>query len=220
MAVHVYTASGAVLAFLATLAAFRDDFRAALLWLFAANVVDATDGVLARAARVRERTPFTDGAHLDDIVDYLTFVFVPALVLFRSGALPDTAAPAVVCAILLSSAYGFSRTDAKTPDGFFTGFPSYWNIVAAYMVAATTPVWLNAAVLSVLAALVFAPVGWIYPTRMPTLRALTVVLGALWAAVLLAVLVRLPEPSPRLLAASLVFPVYYTVLSVYLHMRR
>jgi phosphatidylcholine synthase len=220
MAVHVYTASGAVLAFLATLAAFRDDFRAALLWLFAANVVDATDGVLARAARVRERTPFTDGAHLDDIVDYVTFVFVPALVLYRSGALPDTAALAVVCAVLLSSAYGFSRTDAKTPDGFFTGFPSYWNIMAAYIVAAGTPAWLNAAVLIGLSALVFAPVGWIYPTRMPTLRTLTIVLGALWSAVLLAVLVRLPEPSPRLLAVSLFFPVYYTVLSVYLHMRR
>ena len=87
--------------------------------------VDATDGLLARKARVKERLPAFDGARLDDVVDYLTFVFLPVLFLYRSGALPDGWGGAVASVVLLSSAYGFaSANDAKTNDHFFTGFPS------------------------------------------------------------------------------------------------
>src|SRR5215210_6256717 len=86
--VHAYTASGAVLAFAAVLATFQDRFRAAFVLLIASTIVDATDGILARRARVKEVTPGFDGARLDDIVDYLTFVFVPLLILYRAGHLP------------------------------------------------------------------------------------------------------------------------------------
>jgi phosphatidylcholine synthase len=90
--------------------------------------VDATDGVLARMARVKEVTPSFDGARLDDIVDYLTFTFLPILLLYHAGDLPADWGWIPVAAVLLSSAYGFSPTDAKTSDNYFTGFPSYWNI--------------------------------------------------------------------------------------------
>src|SRR5678816_465256 len=130
---HLYTASSAVLALLATIAIFEYRFRDAFFWLAATIVVDSSDGVLARAVRVRECLPWFNGAKLDDIVDYLTYVFVPALFVWRSLLVPAAWTIPVASAMLLSSAYGFNREDAKTSDHFFTGFPSYWNIVVFYL---------------------------------------------------------------------------------------
>ncbi len=107
--------------------------------MIAATVVDATDGVLARAADVERLTPGLDGARLDDIVDYVTFVFLPMLVVYRSGLVGGVPGFLTVSIVLLSSAYGFAFSDAKTGDHFFTGFPSYWNIVALYLYAAQLP---------------------------------------------------------------------------------
>ncbi len=218
--VHLYTASGAVAAFFGTLAVFDGRYRLALLWMVAATVVDATDGLLARKARVKERLPAFDGARLDDIVDYLTFVFLPVLFLFRSGALPAGWGGGIASIVLLSSAYGFASADAKTNDHFFTGFPSYWNIVALYLhIAGLAPV-VNAMILLVLSALVFWRVGYVYPTRTPTLRGLTLALGACWTVVVIAMIVMLPRVPSALFAVSFAFPVYYTALSFVLHVRR
>ena len=146
--VHAFTASGALLAYLALTDAIGGNFRRAFLWLAASTMVDAVDGALARLARVKERTPEFNGSKLDDIVDYLTFVFVPAFIVHGAGLLPDGPVGfVVVAAVLLSSAYGFNREDAKTADHFFTGFPSYWNIVAVYMVALRLAPGANAAIL-------------------------------------------------------------------------
>src|SRR5512135_2375835 len=128
-AVHAFTASGAVMGLAALDATAQGDFRAAFLWMIAATAVDGVDGWLARLARVGERAPGLDGRRLDDIVDYLTYVVAPAFLLLRSALLPAAVAWPLAGAMLLASAYGFSRADAKTPDHFFTGFPSYWNIV-------------------------------------------------------------------------------------------
>ena len=136
--VHLYTASGAIAAFAGTLAVIAGNYREAFLWMIAATFVDATDGVLARRARVKEALPGFDGARLDDIVDYLTYVFLPVLLLYHARDLPGGAPGLVVAAaVLLSSAYAFASADAKTDDSFFTGFPSYWNIVALYLHVAT-----------------------------------------------------------------------------------
>lgn len=218
--VHAYTASGTVLAFAATLAVFDAHYRSALLLLAAATLIDATDGMLARAARVHEVTPAIDGARLDDIVDYLTYVFVPILLLFRAGDLPSRWGAVAVIAVLLSSAYGFCAADAKTGDNFFTGFPSYWNIVAVYLHAASLPVAVNAATLLVLSGLVFVRIGYVYPTRTPVLRGLTIGLGAVWGLLVAAIIVMMPDVPPVLVAGSLFYPVYYVVLSLTLHARR
>jgi phosphatidylcholine synthase len=219
-AVHAYTASGTVVAFAATLAVFDAHYRAAFMLLVAATLIDATDGVLARAARVREVTPGIDGARLDDIVDYLTYVFVPLLLLFRAGDLPSSWGGVAVMAVLLSSAYGFCATDAKTEDDFFTGFPSYWNIVAVYLHVASLPAGVNAAILVVLSGLVFVRIGYVYPTRTLVLRRLTIGLGAVWGMMVAAIIVMMPEVPPLLVAGSLFFPIYYVVLSLTLHARR
>jgi phosphatidylcholine synthase len=218
--VHLYTAAGTLAAFFGTVAVFDDRYRDAFLWMTAATLVDATDGILARLARVRELLPGFDGARLDDIVDYLTFVFLPVLLLYRSGALPGEWDASITSLVLLSSAYGFASGDAKTHDHFFTGFPSYWNIVALYLHAARTPPWFNAGLLVALSALVFVRVGFVYPSRTPTLRTVTVVLASIWALMIIGVIVLLPDPPRPLLLGSLFFPIYYIVLSLVLHGRR
>ena len=219
-AVHLYTALGTVCAFGAVLAGVQADYRLAFLWLMAATFIDATDGVLARAADVKTHVPHFDGARLDDIVDYLTYVFAPVFLMSRAGVLPEMWGVAVAAIVLLSSGYGFASTDAKADDHFFTGFPSYWNIVALYLFAAELPQAANAAILLVLSALVFVRIGYVYPTRTPDLRGLTIGLGAAWALMLIAIILLMPEVPRLLLLVSLFFPVYYTVLSLVLQGRR
>jgi phosphatidylcholine synthase len=218
--VHFYTASGAVLAFASTLAAIGGRYRDAFLYLVVATVVDATDGMFARRAGIPAATPGFDGARLDDIVDYLTFVFVPMLILYLAGDLPGEWGVGVIAAVLLASGYGFASLDAKTSDHFFTGFPSYWNIVALYLHAAGTPPIFNGVLLLAFVVMVFVRIGYVYPSRTPVLRTLTNVLGVIWALMMLAVVWLLPEAPRSLLIGSLFFPVYYTVLSFWLHFRR
>lgn len=203
-----------------TAAIFQGRYQTAFLLMVAATVIDGTDGMFARWARVKALTPRFDGARLDDIVDYLTFVFVPALLLYRAGTLPPQWAGLVVSSVLLSSAFGFSALDAKTEDCFFTGFPSYWNIVALYLYAAQLPQAVNAAILLVLSGLVFVRIGYVYPTRTPVLRGLTIALCAMWGAMVLQMILMLPDVPGLLLIASLFFPVYYFVLSLVLNARR
>lgn len=218
--VHAYTASGALMGLAGVLAVVAGDYRQAFAWMFAATVVDGTDGVLARRARVKEVTPGFDGARLDDIVDYLTFVFLPAFLLVHAGLLPQGLSFVVASAMLLSSAYGFASIDAKTSDHFFTGFPSYWNIVALYLFVLGLTSIVNAAIVLMLAALVFVRIGYVYPTRTPTLRVTTLTLMVAWGVMLLGIIWWLPSPPRTLVLASLTFPVYYALLSFVLHARR
>jgi phosphatidylcholine synthase len=218
--VHLYTASGVVLAFLAARAAIDHDYRAAFFWLGVQIVVDATDGVLARLARVSERIPWFDGAKLDDIVDYLTYVFVPALLVWRALIVPDAWTVPVAAAMLLSSAYAFNRDDAKTADHFFTGFPSYWNLVVFYLVMAGWSQTTNLIVLLTFVALVFVPIRYVYPSRTPAWRGTTIALGLIWAVLALRMLWQYPDVSRPLFWASLLYPVYYAVLSFVLQTRR
>jgi phosphatidylcholine synthase len=217
---HLYTASSAVIALLATIAVFEYRFRTAFFWLALAIIVDSSDGLLARAVRVKQRLPWFNGAKLDDIVDYLTYVFVPALVVWRSLLVPASWTIPVASAMLLSSGYGFNREDAKTSDHFFTGFPSYWNIVVFYLFVMHWSQVVNAIVLLVLAVFVFVPIRYLYPSRTPQLRSLTILLGLVWGVTLLVMLWELPVVSSRLLWGSLVFPVYYVVLSLVVGRKR
>jgi phosphatidylcholine synthase len=218
--VHLYTASSAVLALLATRAIFEYRFRDAFFWLGVAIMIDSSDGVFARAARVSQRLPWFNGAKLDDIVDYLTYVFVPAVFVWRALLVPDAWTIPVASAMLLSSAYGFNRDDAKTSDHFFTGFPSYWNLVVFYLFLMHESQVVNALVLIALAVLVFVPIRYLYPSRTPTLRALTVALGIAWGITLLVMVWQLPAISAPLLWGSLAFPIYYVVLSLVVGWRR
>jgi phosphatidylcholine synthase len=217
---HLYTASGAVFAFLAARAVIEFDYRAAFFWLGVQVVVDATDGALARALRVSERLPWFNGAKLDDIIDYLTYVFVPALFVWRAILVPDSWIVYVTSAMLLSSAFGFNRDDAKTEDHFFTGFPSYWNIVVFYLMVLRLPDTVNGVILLALGAMVFVPLRYVYPSRTTVLRVPTNVLAAIWGVLIGVMLWQYPAISTPVLLTSLVFPVYYFGLSLWLQFVR
>jgi phosphatidylcholine synthase len=218
-AVHGYTASGVLLALAALRAVGAGDFRTAFLWLALAVLVDATDGVLARAVDVKRVVPEIDGAHLDDIIDYLTFVFVPIALMHAADLLVGPVGLAAGGLALLVSALRFVHRDAKTADHFFTGFPSYWNVVAFYCWIFAVPAPLCAALVLVLSGLVPSGLRFVYPSRMTWLRGPTVVLGILWGAALLVLLWQYPEPPTGLATASLLYPAYYSGLSFYLQCR-
>jgi phosphatidylcholine synthase len=217
---HAYTATGTVWAFLATAMTFSGNFRAAFIFLVVATFVDSTDGVLARALEVKERIPHFDGGLLDNIIDYMTFVFVPALIVWQAGLAGPAAFP-ICAAMLMSSAYGFAHAGAKVDvgDHFFTGFPSYWNIVVVYLYILHLPQVVNAIMLAVLAVLVFVPIRYIYPSRTRTFQGMTLFLGSTWALLFTFMIFRLPETGGPWTALSLVFPIWYVGLSLYLHGR-
>ena len=218
--VHAYTATGAVLAFVGAWAVVHGNDQLALGSMFVATIVDATDGALARYARVKDLLPEVDGARIDDIVDYITFVFLPMLLLEAAGGLHRSMALPVIAVVLLSSMYGFVAPDAKSSDHFFTGFPSYWNIVVLYLMLFRVPPAYNAIILLALSALVFVRIGYVYPSRTPTLRGVTLVLASAWGVLVGAIIWMWPAPPSWMAIGSLVFPVYYTVLSFVLHARR
>ena len=216
-AVHAYTASGLLAGFLSLQAIFVGNAGQAFGWMLVAVLIDATDGVLARAVQVKRILPWLDGTKLDDIVDYFTYVIIPIIFLYQFQLLPASGTLLFVAAALLASAYGFCQAEAKTQDFFFTGFPSYWNIVAFYLYTGGTPVWLNGGLVLLLAICVFIPIRYIYPTRTVRLRRLTNILGALWVGVLLVLLSQLPHAHSWLVIVSLYYPLYYIVLSLYFH---
>jgi phosphatidylcholine synthase len=217
--VHLLTASSAPAGLLAVLAIWRGDAATAFGWMAYALAVDSIDGTLARAVGVKQVVPTFDGTKLDDIVDYFSYAIVPALFLVHMDIVPPASAVPLAAGIVLASAYGFSQTAAKTADHYFTGFPSYWNILVFYLYALGWPRALNAAIVVLLTIGVFVPLRYIYPSRMHVLRGFTVGFGMVWGVTVLYMLAHL-EGTPRaLLIGSLLFPAYYVGLSIVLHLR-
>ncbi len=219
--VHAYTASGVVLAFLTVVAVMEGDTVRGL-WLFlAAMVVDGTDGMLARWVEVKRHVPWFDGALLDNIVDYITYAFLPMVLLWSAGYLGDGTSATVLAVVpLLASVYQFCRVDAKTDDHLFLGFPSYWNIAAFYVVVLDLQPAAVTVVLLVCAALVFVPIGYVYPSRTTMLQKTTLVLTILWLTSYAVLLTQVPDPQVVWLTISVAYVVYYVALSLYLTAHR
>ena len=224
-AVHVYTASGVALAFWAAMETCRaePDPRTVFALLAGAVVVDATDGPFARMWEVKRWAPQIDGRTIDDIVDYLTYTFLPLLLVWRMGWLPDPAALWVIPA-LVASLFGFANAGAKDEaGGFFLGFPSYWNVVAFYagIVHHFFGPWPNAVMLLALAALTLLPVRFLYPNLAPRPWKMPLIVGAfLQAAIMVAMaLLDYPRVPGWLVLLSLVYPAFYTALSAHLARR-
>jgi phosphatidylcholine synthase len=218
--VHLYTALGAVVAFFTIILIEQFKFQEAFWLMSLAVLIDATDGTLARAARVKEFIPWFDGDRLEDIIDYANYVIVPCWLFVHANLLPPPDAIWLSSLPLLASAYGFCQKEAKTSDLFFLGFPSYWNIVAFYAYVLQSPPWVNAFAIMLLSILVFVPIRYIYPSRSPQFRALTNILGTLWGLALLAIIYLLPQPPRSLVLLSLLFPAYYALLTLWLELLR
>jgi phosphatidylcholine synthase len=217
--VHLYTASGIVFALLATLelCTARPDARMVFVWLTIAVLIDATDGPLARRFEVTKVLPRISGRTIDDIVDYLTFTFIPMLLIARLEWVPRPVLLFVAPA-LMASLLGFANAGAKDEaGGFFLGFPSYWNIVAFYLgiAAAYSLQWVNAGVILALSVATVMPIGFIYPNLAPRRWKVAMMSGALlWLALIAAMLPRYPRPALGLVGLSLIYPLFYTVVSV------
>jgi phosphatidylcholine synthase len=217
---HTYTASGTAIAFGALVATVAGNEVLALWLLFAALVVDGTDGLLARRLRVSQTIPGFDGARLDDIVDYITYCFVPVFMLWNGGYLPEGALGATLAvAPLLASSYQFCRVDAKTDDNCFLGFPSYWNVVALYVIVLGLSDAVVATILLVCAVLVFVPVKYLYPSKTKVHRVLNLVLAGAWLVTYALMLVQYPDPHPAVVAVSLAYVVYYVGASLWMTVR-
>ena len=218
--VHLYTALGAVIAFFSVILIYASYFREAFALMALAVIIDATDGTLARIARVKEVIPWFDGDRLEDIIDYCNYVIVPCILIFQANLLPSQDALWLASLPLLASAYGFCQKEAKTADYFFLGFPSYWNIVALYLYVLPTPRWANAFLIIILSVLVFVPIRYIYPSRSPRYRTSMNLLGVFWGMALLMIIYTLPQPPQTLVFASLLYPAYYAALSLWLDFTR
>lgn len=180
--VHVLTALGAALGLLALQAVFAGDLAQAFAWLGVALVVDAVDGPLARRFAVKKRATRYDGALLDLVVDFVTYVFVPAAMLLRPEVMAEPYGLIAGLAVTLASALYFADTAMKTDDWWFRGFPAVWNIVVFYIVAFTPPAWLALAIILIATALMFVPVVFVHPIRVRRWRGLTMAMLVLWAA--------------------------------------
>lgn len=180
LAVHLLTASGAVFAMLALIAAVREHWSLMFLWLVVAFVVDGVDGPLARRWHVALHAPRIDGALLDLIVDYLTYVFIPAYALFQSGLVPGWGGWAVLVIITFASALYFADTRMKTADKSFSGFPACWNMVALVLFALAPAPWVTLAAIVVLAGAMFLPLRFIHPVRTRRWRRLSIPVATAW----------------------------------------
>jgi len=216
--VHLYTALGAVAGLLAIDRIAGGDFRGAFMAMAVAVFIDSSDGPLARAVNVRDRLPMLDGALLDNIIDYFNYVAVPVFLMLRAGIIADDAVGMSIAGfVMIASAYGFCRVDAKTEDNYFRGFPSYWNLAALYLFCLGLTPAVNGAVVAALAVMVFVPIKYIYPNRTELMRPLTLSLAGIWAIATVAMLPMLPRHNPILLYTSLSFVLYYFVMSFALH---
>ena len=206
--VHLLTASGAVLGLLALRAAHAGDWQTMFVWLGIALVVDAVDGPIARTLKVNAVLPRFSGERLDLIVDYLTYVAVPAFALSLADLLPETYRLPAAAAVLLSSLFHVADTGSKTGEGYFVGFPAVWNIVLLYLFVLGLPPYAALAVVAVFVLLTFVPVLSVHPFRVARARLLTGLVTLLWTVAAVAAIAN-AFPSPLWVQVLLVASAAY-----------
>ena len=212
--VHILTASGAALALLAVLAAVAKDWPLMFLWLAAALIVDGIDGPIARMLHVKERLPLWSGDVLDLVVDFTTYVFVPAYAVAASGLIPGAWSIAAGVVIVVTGALYFADGNMKTADNFFLGFPGVWTIVAFYLLLLRPPGWAAGLAIALLAILTFAPIRFVHPLRVRQLRAVTIALMVVGAGLALAAILQGLAPSFWITAALCAIGVYFLLVGL------
>jgi phosphatidylcholine synthase len=207
--VHVFTACGAACAFLALIAAGGAAWTRMFLWLGLALIIDGVDGTFARRLRVAEMLPRWSGDVLDFVIDFATYVFVPAYAMVTSGLLPPSVALVLGLIVTVTGALYFADRRMKTSDSYFHGFPALWNVAAFYLFVVKPAPWLGAIAISVLAAATFAPIHFIHPVRVPRWRRFNFVALALWALLALLALADNLDPPTWVAAALAAIAVYF-----------
>ena len=216
--VHLFTATGAVWGFLTLLAIWEQNFKLAIVYVIVAMFVDGFDGILARWFDVKTYAKGIDGGLMDNIIDYLNYVVVAALLMIKvPGLLPQDFAMAAAISILLTSAFQFSQTDAKTDDEsyFFKGFPSVWNFLVIYLMLLKLNPWINLALVVICNILIFVPIKYLYPTRNTRLRRFTLGFTYLYGILGVWGLLQYPDVPEWVAPASFVYVAYYALLSFF-----
>jgi phosphatidylcholine synthase len=209
LGVHVLTASGAALAFLALIFATGGQWVGMFLTLGAALIIDGLDGPLARKFNVAEALPRWSGETLDLVVDFVTYVFVPAYAIAASGRLPQELTLPAGIIIVVSGALYFADRTMKTSDNYFRGFPALWNLVAFYLLLLKPAPWIAAALIVMLAALSFAPIKFLHPLRVKDLRSLNFALLLIWVVLAFAAVMYDLDPGPYVVWPLVVIAVYF-----------
>ncbi len=210
-AVHVFTACGAACALLALIAAVAGQWPKMFVWLGVSLIIDGVDGTFARRLKVAELLPRWSGELLDFVVDFATYVFVPAYALVASGLLPQTLAIPLGILIVVTGALYFADRRMKTADSYFRGFPALWNVVAFYVFILKPAPWLGALAVVVLAAATYAPIHFGHPVRVPRGRALSLGLLALWTSFALMALAQNLDPPSCIAAALAAIAIYFVI---------
>ena len=208
-AVHGLTACGAALALMALIFATGGHWEAMFFCLGLALIVDGVDGPLAREFRVAEVLPRWSGDTLDLVVDFVTYVFVPAYAIAASGLMPEFFAIPAGMIVVVTGAIYFADRRMKTEDNYFRGFPAVWNLAAFYLYVLQPPEWIAAAGVVVLAVVSFMPIRFLHPLRVRQWRWLNIALLALWAALALVALVAGLQPGPFVTVPLVLIALYF-----------
>jgi phosphatidylcholine synthase len=208
-AVHIFTAAGAALALAALIYATRGQWAAMFFCLGIALVIDGVDGTIARRLKVADLLPRWSGDVLDLVVDFVTYVFVPAYAIAASGLLPAALALPAAVVIVVTGALYFADREMKTADNYFRGFPALWNAAAFYLFLLKPAPWLAAVLIVVLSVLTFTPFKFLHPMRVARLRAVNVAAVLLWAALALIAVIRDLDPGPWVAGGLLAIGLYF-----------
>jgi phosphatidylcholine synthase len=214
-AVHIFTACGAACALLALFAAVGGRWTEMFIWLAVALFIDGVDGTLARRLDVAARLPRWSGDLLDFVVDYATYVFVPAYAIATGGVLPPSLATALGILIAVTGALYFADRQMKTADGYFRGFPVLWNLVAFYLFLLLPPPWLSAIAVVALAAATFAPIYFVHPVRASRWHLLNFVMLVCWAVLGLWALAQNLQPPGWIAAALSAIAIYFVAAGLF-----
>ena len=213
--VHLLTAVGAALGLWSIILIYDGRYQDAMWILALAVFIDSIDGTLARKFHAQKEAPKIDGALMDNIIDFTTWTVAPLFWAYATMQIPITVL--LICAT--GSILAFSHKESKTQDQFFLGFPSYWNIVVLYLYLLEIPVPYSSAILLLFALSTVLPVKFIYPTRTPYLKQVTIILGVIFFMQLILLLYLFNESPVLLIYSSFLFPVYYFGLSFYLNLK-
>lgn len=213
-AVHIFTATGAALGFAALLAAAERHWVLMFVFLGIQLLVDGIDGALARRFNVAEVLPRWSGDALDLVIDFTTYVFVPAYAIAISGLLPAPLAVPAGILIVMTSAIYFADREMKTSDSYFRGFPGLWNAVAFYLFVLQPAPWFSAGLIVVLTVLTFAPIKFVHPLRVTRLRAVNITALIVWALLAGTALVHKLAPGPLVAGGLVILALYFVAVGL------
>ncbi|AWG42639.1 phosphatidyltransferase [Candidatus Borreliella tachyglossi] len=217
--VHILTASGLIVSLYSIISIINGDYSLLLNLTIIGLFIDGIDGTLARKFKVKDLIPTIDGALLDNIVDYINYTFIPTIFLYYGNFIRNEYKIMICIGILFASAYQFSRTDSKTSDDYFRGFPSLWNFLIIFNIIFTVKEITNLIIILACIALSFAPIKFIYPTKTKEFKYLTIFLTIITSfTIILTIFARLPEVYLDVSKILIFFYLTYIILvSIYLN---